>query len=39
LNFKTKQYIPKPIRCFKCNRFGHVTIYCEGKERCSKCGE
>jgi len=39
LNFKTRQYIPKPIRCFKCNRFGHVASHCRGKEECSKCGE
>jgi len=26
LNFKTKQYIPKPTS--KCNRFGHVVSRC-----------
>jgi len=36
--FKVKQYIPKPLRCFKCNRYGHVANYCKGKERCSNCG-
>ena len=33
-----KQYIPKPTRCFQCNRFGHVLSHCKGKESCSKCG-
>jgi len=39
LIFKPRQYIPKPLRCFKCNRFGHVANHCKGKERCSTCGE
>ena len=39
LNFHVKPYIPKPIRCFKCNRFGHVADTCRGKERCSRCGQ
>ena len=36
--FKVKCYIPKPLRCFNCNRFGHVTSNCRGKQRCSTCG-
>ena len=23
--FRVKQYIPRPLRCFKCNRYGHVA--------------
>jgi len=34
--FKVK-YLPKPVRCFKCNRYGHVANHCRGKERCSNC--
>ena len=26
------------MRCFKCNRFGHVALKCKNKERCSRCG-
>ena len=33
-----KQYIPQPLRCYKCKRFGHVAANCRGKERCAKCG-
>jgi len=36
--FKVKQYITKPLRCFKCNRYGHVAKNCKGKEQCSNCG-
>ena len=39
LLYKIRPYIPKPLRCFKCNRFGHVAYHCKIKERCSKCGE
>ena len=28
-----------PLRCFKCNRFGHSSEKCRGKERCAKCGK
>ena len=33
-----KQYVPRPLRCFKCNRYGHVTGHCRGKLHCSSCG-
>jgi len=35
--FRVKQYIPRPLRCFKCNRYGHVANHCQGKLRCSIC--
>ena len=38
LFFRVKQFIPKPLRCFKCNRFGHVASHCTGREPCSNCG-
>ena len=38
LLFKVKSCIPKPLRCFNCNRFGHVASNCHGKKRCSNCG-
>ena len=38
LFFRVKQYVPRPLRCFKCNRYGHVASHCRGKLRCSICG-
>jgi len=35
--FRVKQYIPRPLRCFKCNRYGHVAKHCRGRLRCSIC--
>jgi len=38
LFFRVKQYVPRLLRCFKCNRYGHVAGHCRGKLRCSICG-
>ena len=38
LFFRVKQYVPKPLRCFKCNRYGHVAGHCRGKLCRSICG-
>ena len=38
MTFKTSLYIPRPLRCYKCNRFGHVASKCKNKDRCSQCG-
>jgi len=37
LFFRVKQHVPRPLRCFKCNRYGHVAGHCRGKLRCSMC--
>lgn len=34
-----RPYIPNPRRCFKCQRFGHASHSCRGKETCAKCSE
>lgn len=31
-NFKIKQYIPRPRRCYYCQQFGHVITSCRHKE-------
>lgn len=35
--YDVRLYIPPPIRCFKCQRYGHVAAVCKGKQRCGKC--
>ncbi|GFT82709.1 putative RNA-directed DNA polymerase from transposon BS [Trichonephila clavipes] len=37
LNCKIRVYIPNPLRCFKCQRFGHSQIACRGQLTCSRC--
>ncbi|XP_014832393.1 PREDICTED: uncharacterized protein LOC106910304 [Poecilia mexicana] len=39
LNFQVRPYVPPPLRCFKCQRYGHIAAVCKGKQRCPKCGE
>lgn len=38
MSYDVRLYIPPPLRCFKCQRFGHIANDCKGKQRCSKCG-
>ncbi|XP_077486525.1 uncharacterized protein LOC144097762 [Amblyomma americanum] len=32
-----RPYIPNPRRCFKCQRFGHGSQSCRGRDTCAKC--
>ncbi|GFU42943.1 uncharacterized protein TNCV_3140981 [Trichonephila clavipes] len=36
-NCKIRPYIPNPLRCFKCQRFGHSQTSCRGQLTCSRC--
>ncbi|GFV18266.1 hypothetical protein TNCV_252271 [Trichonephila clavipes] len=37
LNCKIRPYIPNPLRCFKCQSFGHSKTACRGQLTCSRC--
>ncbi|GBO19873.1 hypothetical protein AVEN_93223-1 [Araneus ventricosus] len=38
INCPVKPYIPDPIRCFKCQKFGHTITACRSnKENCARC--
>ncbi|GFW81562.1 uncharacterized protein TNCV_2882391 [Trichonephila clavipes] len=37
LNCRIRPYIPNPLRCFKCQRFGHSQTSCRGQLTCSRC--
>ncbi|XP_055936750.1 uncharacterized protein LOC129966353 [Argiope bruennichi] len=32
-------YIPNPLRCYKCQRFGHSRTSCRGTLTCARCAE
>jgi len=32
-------YIPNPLRCFNCNKYGHGKSSCKGRAVCAKCGQ
>jgi len=39
MNVRVTPYIPSPMRCFKCQRFGHISKFCKNKEICSLCAQ
>ncbi|GFW93635.1 uncharacterized protein TNCV_4541641 [Trichonephila clavipes] len=39
LHCPVRPYIPNPLRCFQCQRFGHSKTVCCGQPTCSKCAE
>ena len=38
-NRDVEQFIPKPLRCYKCQKYGHISRFCSGARRCAKCGD
>ena len=36
---KVELYIPNPLRCFECQRFGHHEDRCTAAPVCAKCGK
>ena len=39
LNVKVSLYVPSPLRCFRCQKFGHVRDRCPGEEVCGTCAQ
>ena len=37
LNCAVRPFIPNPLRCFKCQVFGHGQQSCRGKATCARC--
>jgi hypothetical protein len=37
--FPVRVFVPSVLRCYKCQRFGHIASVCKGGERCVRCGE
>ena len=38
MNVKVDPFIPKPLRCYKCQQYGHGATRCTHEQRCSRCG-
>jgi len=36
--YHVREYIRPPLRCYNCQKFGHVAGSCRGKRKCAKCG-
>ena len=39
LHIPVVPYIPNPLRCFKCNKFGHGQNTCRNILTCARCGQ
>ena len=37
-NVKVQMYVPNPLRCFNCQKFGHSKKFCKNPLACWKCG-
>ncbi|GBN64206.1 hypothetical protein AVEN_214804-1 [Araneus ventricosus] len=37
MNCPVRHFIPNPLRCFKCQRFGHTITACRSKQICARC--
>lgn len=38
MSFSVRPYVPDLLRCYKCQKFGHVAAVCRGKQWCARCG-
>jgi len=39
LRIPVARYIPNPLRCFDCQRYGHGKAHCRRQQTCSRCTE
>ncbi|GBO11583.1 hypothetical protein AVEN_202519-1 [Araneus ventricosus] len=39
MKLAVRPFIPNPLRCFKCQRFGHSQTNCRGTLTCARCAE
>ncbi|KAH6933615.1 hypothetical protein HPB50_016803 [Hyalomma asiaticum] len=35
--YKLREFVDRPARCYKCQRLGHVSRHCASKLRCKRC--
>jgi hypothetical protein len=38
LSVRVRPYVPNPLICYRCFRYGHTKARCRGKAICAKCG-
>ena len=37
IRYPVRVFIPNPLRCFNCQRYGHSNKFCKQAPRCQKC--
>ena len=38
-NVPVEQYLPNPLRCYKCQKYGHHQSLCRHPAACARCGQ
>ncbi len=39
MNIPVQPYIPAPMRCFNCQKLGHLQTHCRNEKHCATCGK
>ena len=39
LKVKVASFVPNPMHCFNCNKFGHMSQCCKVAAKCTGCGK
>ncbi|XP_059813909.1 uncharacterized protein LOC132385715 [Hypanus sabinus] len=39
MSYPVRVYVPNPLRCYNCQRFGHIAKNCKRQRRCARCGD
>jgi hypothetical protein len=39
MNIAVEQYIPNPLRCYNCQKYGHGKTNCKSHQVCARCGK
>ncbi|XP_055928789.1 uncharacterized protein LOC129981395 [Argiope bruennichi] len=39
IKLPVRPYIPNPLRCYQCQRYGHSKVNCRGTLTCARCAE
>ena len=39
VTYHVHQYIPNPLMCYQCGRFGHPEVRCQNAKTCLQCGK
>lgn len=38
ISYSVRPFVPPPLRCYNCQKYGHVAMVCKAKKRCARCG-
>ena len=38
VKYNVRKFVPRPLICFSCGKYGHGSKACKEKEKCLRCG-